>query len=344
MQQETGFALNGLRVLSYFICFAFMLVFTGRNEVCGQEVERKNRITIQDLDSFMKELERIRDRYREQHRFPQNAFVEGVINPGNRKFTLVMRDGKMRLDMDVLIPGANGTSERRTVHRLNDGRIFYKVNNDVTVINPLDHVVLYWQANLASNLSRFFMPELNEIKPVDEFCDQILQLIRSNKEKLIKAIASSQVAGQITINGPLHTIEVSGPMADDGSGRIDVRRVVLDARYGYLPVQSERVEMPAPGASAWKKTYQIKTQYQEVAPGIFFLSEGRSEYNYHNPKISDVETESDSYSFTTIVKKSEVGTEISKRRIHSNTNIRITKVKTGDFEIADDYFDLQSLK
>ncbi|MCA9017684.1 MAG: hypothetical protein KDA77_20340, partial [Planctomycetaceae bacterium] len=239
-----------------------MLFLACNNKLQSQEVKQKEVVAIQDLDSFMKELERIRDHYREQNRVPPNAFVRGVINPGNRKFTLVTRNGKMRLDMDVLIPGANGTSERRTVHRLNDGQNFYVANNDGLAINNLDHFVSNWRSSLASEIYHFYMPDLDGIKPVDEYCDYLLQHIHDHKEEVTKAIASSQVVLQITIEGPLHTIEVYGPLADDGSERIDMRRLVLDARYGYLPVRFQRIEMPEQGGSLWKKTYQFETQYQ----------------------------------------------------------------------------------
>ncbi|QDT44752.1 hypothetical protein Pan241w_48680 [Gimesia alba] len=354
MQQDPGFTLNGTRVLLFFVCFTLLLFFIGKNELRCQEVKHKGKVVIQELDAFVKELERIRDQYREQDRFPQNAFVEGVINPGNRKFTLVTRDGKMRLDIEKFIfSGFNKKPERRTIINLHDGQNFYVLNKNTIVISNPDLNYLDWRSDSTNEVHQFYMPDLydiepvDDIRPVDEYCDSLLQIIRAdpvNKEKLIKAIASGQVILHITKDGPLHTVEVCGPMADDGSGRIDSRRIVLDERYGYLPVQSLRIEMPAPGASAWKKTYQIQTQYQEVAPGIYFLSQGRSEYDYHNPKIDNVEKESDSYSYATIVKKSETGTEINKRTIHSRTDIKITKVKRGNFEIAEDYFDPKSLK
>ncbi|QDT29507.1 hypothetical protein Enr10x_48620 [Gimesia panareensis] len=357
MQQSPGFSWNRSLEFFYSLCAVLTLFLTCSPTVQSQEVKSKEVAAIEDLDSFMKELKWIRDEYLKQSRVPPNAFVQGVINPGNRKFTLVTRNGKMRLDIEkFILSGFDKKPERRTIINLHDGQNFYVLNKNTIVISNPDLNYLDWRSDSTNEVHQFYMPDLygiepvDDIRPVDEYCDSLLQILRNiradpfNKEKLIKAIASGQAILQITKDGPLHTIEVCGPMAEDGSGRIDVRRIVLDERYGYLPVHSLRVEMPAPGASAWKKTYQIKTQYQEVAPGIYFLSQGRSEYDYHNPEIDNVEKESDSYSYTTIVKKTETGTEINKRTIHSHTDIKITKVKTSDFEIADDYFDPKSLK
>lgn len=352
MRQNSGFSWNRSRAFFCSLCATITLFLTCSPPVHSQEVKSKEVVAIQDLDSFMKELERIRDDYREQNRVPPNAFVQGVINPGNRKFTLVTRNGKMRLDIEKFIfSGFDKKPERCTIINLHDGQNFYVLNKNTIVISGPDQNHFYWRSDFTNDVHQFYMLNLDGIsplddavRPVDDFCDFLLQEIRDRKDEVAKAIASGQLFSHITTDGPLHTFEWSGPMAEDGSGRIDVRRFVLDERYGYLPVQSLRIEMPAAGASAWKKTYQIKTQYQEVAPGIYFLSQGRSEYDYHNPEIDNVEKESDSYSYATIVRKSETGTEISKPTIHSRTDIKITQVKTGDFEIAEDYFDLQSLK
>lgn len=323
MQDEPRCVVNESQYISFLFCFVFLLFLSCGTIVFGQDIEHQsgnNIIFIKDLDSIANELKQIRDSYQNQDRLRKNAFVQGVLNPGNRKFTFATQDDKYRFDIEVLVPGGNGKSKRQTIHRLNDGKNFYSVNRDGIGINNLDNFLVNWRINLADRLYINYMPDLDGLKPVDECCDYILKHIREHKDLLIKMISSGQAALQIMIDGSLYTIEISGPMAEDGSGRIARHRLVLDSRIGYLPIEFEREETPEQGASKWKRTYRFKSKYQKVAPGVHFLLEGVYESRFLLPKGSRIEV-----------------------RPSFNSTTKITKVKFGDIKIDDNYFEVDSL-
>jgi len=142
----------------------------------------------------LKELERIRGVYRGQERFRKNLYVKAVLNPGNRKFTLIVRDGKYRVDAEqYLPPSAQGKEGKRwTIYRLNDRKYFYAANDDGIAIGNLTDFPSRWRSNQAGDLYKYYMPRCDEIVPVDEFCDYFLEAIRSHKEAILKAASLGQ--------------------------------------------------------------------------------------------------------------------------------------------------------
>lgn len=286
-----------IRSVRVLCCAGFVVL-------CGALADGSDDVsTGTDTPAVLRRLEAIRDSYRRANSVIKDYRVTGKRLPGGESFSIVVKDGKRRLDEQIL--AKDGSSNM--IYRLDDGQYFFHLNADALGISTLVERDIKWRSTIGF-FSKSTMPSLSgDYQTIDEFC-----------QWLIDVIQNEQVGTDARIC----------VRSGDGVLRIELQEssvhefvLVLSSQEGYNMVELRHTQRaPTSQRRSWRNGLHVKSRYQEIASGVFFLS---------------------SSSFT--VKESGEVAEDQGTAGTVEGGLEVVRVEIGDFDVPSDFFSVHSL-
>ncbi len=177
---------------------------------------------------------------------------------------------------------------------------------------------------LPENGVHIYAPNLPESKihhlSVSELCDYLTKLIH------IDGAFGNNSPATISLNITAHQVEIVIQLSDKGVV-FDDTRYVLDSDKNYVLIRYRyRIRKLSPeGEELIVREADFKSEYREIAPGVFFLSKGSARWKNSGKNFKEV----------------EVGNGVVIRQPkESEQNIVINSIETGNFQVDKTLFDI----
>ena len=256
---------------------------------------------ISDPIAIAAKLTEIRDVARRHEKRFENLRVKGTFEPNHEKFLVVVRDGKYRHDREVV------TRDGRRVksYWLDDGQTYFSFSENLLVLGRTLGDGTKLEQNLPAHLAVYLTPDSGPISQrnlgVSQYCDALLAAART---QCVRQVSVATLRLRETRRRTVISIALKPD--DETDVTLDADRNYVMTRYSDRSGSADRL-----------RQNDVRSEYRELSPGVFFLSKGTWWQKASGKKLE------------------ELG-EAHEGRM----SIAIDSVEFGDFPVSDTFFDV----
>lgn len=265
-----------------------------------------------NLAAITEALEEIRNSAREHESQFENLRVSGHFAPSSEAFELIIHNGRLRYERDVM----HKDGRRTVTYWIDDGETFFSLSEGQLILNRTS----VERSEMLNSTARDFwtfslVPTFDGISvPVSKYCGHLLDVI----EKGAFRVNSGQKLS-IVQHGDLLTIEID---VHEGEPAVPIlkTKLSLDRTKRYVMANWLEWRTSPAGPEIVLLEKRVVCQYREIAPGVFFLTDGTFSLNNTGKRVE------------------ELG-----QTLHSNYTVVVQSVEFGDFQPAESEFDVTKL-
>lgn len=264
-------------------------------------------LRVRDLSDTADRLVQIAEAAASHERNFENLRVNARLEPSGETIHLTLKGTLSRLELDM----PNGAGAATTSFWLDDGFAAFSSSRDTLIIEPPMADRRHITDWLAGRFWLFQMAEWEgKMLSVSQFCLKLAEDIRSG------LINGKQSLVQVKTDGEFVVVIVDGFFTNTPANNYRLE-VTLDPKKSY--VMTSWVERDPQGKKPTDYLYerQVVSNYSEVAPGVYFVSDGV-------------------WSQSTSGTIAEELNQVSRSR----DELVVNSVEFGDFELPSDFFDV----
>lgn len=278
-----------------------------KSRVCATSEDKRK--------SVISKLSEIRDAYIAESRFFQDFRVKGQIAPGyGGPFTLVVKGGKRRYDLDVI----SKDSPSKRLSRIDDGKNLFLWSDEagLGIASTVDRDDK-WR-DLANFLYVFTSPQVDgKFRTVGELCDWWIDGLTGKGHFSGRAICQDP-ADQFCVIEDDAGIVIEYTRLRKGDSVLEYQ-LTIDPRIGHNMTKLRHISGTDP-RDAYRFEQTVSVEYREVGPKMYFVSRGAVEVIQSGTRAQQ---------------SGNAGT--------SNLGLLVTSVEVGDFDVAEGTFAFGSL-